>query len=340
MQQLTDYLRDYTPRLDKYIHNYFDTQKQQAQTIDPFLTECLSYLENYLLGGKKIRGALTVLGYQINKTMDINNIIPVSAAIELIHSGLLIQDDFIDHDLMRRGIKSIHELYTDRKDPHFGASMAVVIGDLGYFYGYKIISDSDFAPVFVIKSLSELSQRLVNTGYGEILDVVSDNKLPLSRGTIDKARIYKTAHYSFVMPLSVGAILAGATDFQLQAIEKYGTQVGLAFQIQDDILGVTGDPKVTGKSNSSDITSGKQTHILQKTLELGDPQFIKKYYGTNKKTDEIRKLMQGCGAIDACKKLAQDHANQAKRYLGKITTNEKVKIILSQLADFVVTRNK
>ena len=112
--------------------------------------------------------------------MDINNIIPVSAAIELIHSGLLIQDDFIDHDLMRRGIKSIHELYTDRKDPHFGASMAVVIGDLGYFYGYKIISDSDFAPVFVIKSLSELSQRLVNTGYGEILDVVSDNKLPLS----------------------------------------------------------------------------------------------------------------------------------------------------------------
>ena len=77
------------------------------------------------------------------------------------------------------------------------------------------------------------------------------------------------------MPLSVGAILAGATDFQLQAIEKYGTQVGLAFQIQDDILGVTGDPEVTGKSNSSDITSGKQTHILQKTLELGDPQFIK-----------------------------------------------------------------
>lgn len=330
MQQLTDYLKDYSPRLEKFIHEYLASQKLQTQTIGPFVTSCLDNLEDYLLGGKKIRGALTTLGYQINGAGLSSEILSVSAAIELIHSGLLIQDDFMDRDDRRRGKTSIHKLYELQKDAHFGATMAILICDLTFFQALNIISKSGLNNIDL--AIAELSKRLVNTGYGEILDVIGGNP--------DIVRLYKTAHYSFVMPLSVGAILAGATNFQLQAIEKYGTQVGLAFQIQDDILGVTGDPKVTGKSNSSDITSGKQTHILQKTLELGDPQFIKKYYGTNKKTDEIRKLMQGCGAIDACKKLAQDHANQAKRYLGKITTNEKVKIILSQLADFVVTRNK
>ena len=334
MQQLTDYLRDYSPKLEKFVHEYFITQKHHTKNIDPFLTDCLNYLETYLLGGKKIRGALTILGYQINALCDVDKVLPVSAAIELIHSGLLIQDDFIDSDSMRRGIKSIHKLYAARKNPHFGASMAVIIGDLGYFHGLQIIANSDFKSELIVKILSELSHRLVNTGYGEILDVASDHQIQLSEGGIDKARIYKTAHYSFVMPLSIGAILARATKSQLEAIESYGTEVGLAFQIQDDILGVIGDEKITGKSNSSDITGGKQTHILQKTIELIGHKF------TNETTSEIRKMMQDCGAIDACKKLAWDHAKLAKSHIPQITSFPHISLILSQLADFVVTRNK
>lgn len=334
MQQLTNYLKDYSQKLEKFIHEYFNIQKDNTKDIDPFLTDCLNYLETYLLGGKKIRGALTILGYQANNSADTDKVLPISAAIELIHSGLLIQDDFIDSDSLRRGIKSIHELYAARKNAHYGAGMAVIIGDLGYFHGLQIIANSDFKSELIVKILSELSHRLVNTGYGEILDVASDHQIQLSQGGIDKARIYKTAHYSFVMPLSIGAIFAQATNNQLEAIESYGTEVGLAFQIQDDILGVIGDPKVTGKSNSSDITSKKQTHILQKTVELIGHEF------TNEKTDEIREIMQDCGAIDACKKLAQDHADSAKSHIPLITSIPHISLILSQLADFVVLRNK
>lgn len=326
MQQLTDYLRDYSPKLEKFVREYFTIQKHYTKDIDPFLTDCLNYLETYLLGGKKIRGALAILGYQINNLLDVDKVLPVSAAIELIHSGLLIQDDFIDSDSMRHGIKSIHKLYAARKNPHFGASMAVIIGDLGYFHGLKIITNSNFKSELIVKILSELSHRLVNTGYGEILDVIGGNP--------DIVRLYKTAHYSFVMPLSVGAILAGAAKPQLQAIEKYGAEVGLAFQMQDDILGVVGDPKVTGKSNSSDITGKKQTHILQKTRELIGHDF------TNESPDEIRKIMQNSGAIDACKKLAQEHADLAKSHISQITPIPHISLILSQLADFVVLRNK
>lgn len=347
MQQLTEYLQDYAPKLEKFIREYFNTQKQHVKNIDPFLTDCLNYLETYLLEGKKIRGALTILGYQINNSADVDKVLSVSAAIELIHSGLLIQDDFIDQDSMRRGIKSIHELYAARKDPHFGASMAVVIGDLGYFQAYQIVADSDFKSELIVKTLFELSRRLVNTGYGEILDVVSDNQIQLSQEGLDKAKIYKTAHYSFVMPLSIGAILAQASNNQFEAIENYGTEVGLAFQMQDDILGVVSDEKITGKSNISDIKSGKQTHILKKTLELATPtdlKFVKNHYGKSNLTDiqinRIKNIMQSCGAIATCQKLAQEHADQAKTYLSEITTNLEVSTILSQLTDFVVLRNK
>ena len=216
----------------------------------------------------KKSGALVKLGYEMYGGKNNSSIIPVCAAIELIHSGLLIQDDWIDGDKSRRGLVSAHI--------KFGAGEAIVIGDIAIFEAYNLIGES--------KIITPMSKYLVNTGYGEIMDI--------RRGPADIVHIYKTAHYSFVMPLSMGAILAGATATELKKLEDYGTNVGLAFQIRDDILNITGDPKVTGKSILSDITSKKQTHIWKFALDKNafDPE--------HDTPEQIRDKFIACGAID------------------------------------------
>ncbi|MBI2103627.1 polyprenyl synthetase family protein [Candidatus Woesebacteria bacterium] len=341
------YLKDYAATAEIYLKSYFGKKIRQAKKIDPVAADALSILEKYIEGGKKIRGALTVLGYQLAGGKDLKSILPVSVALEIVHSSILIHDDFIDRDLTRRGKPTVHSIYGKKRGGHYGASMAVVVGDVGIFLTHQIFAESNFAKVKVTKALSEFDRFLVNTGYGELMDIEFDFKKIITWDDIAKVRIYKTAHYTFVTPLIVGAILGGAEDKVLKAIKSYGESVGLAFQLRDDILGVFGNEDETGKSAESDIKDGKRTLLFAKAYELagtGDKDFLKKYYGSaeldKNKLRQIRQIFEKSGALDFTQEKAWDYTLRGKSFVGKITNNPKYKSLLSDLADLMVTREK
>lgn len=341
------FLVGYRETSKKFFAKYFREKKKEAKRIDPLALDAIEKLEEYIEGGKKVRGALTVLGYKALGGKKEKDIIPVSAAAEIIHSSLLIHDDFIDHDEVRRGKPTMHRVYAKGKSDHYGASIALIIGDVGLFLGHGLVAGSNFDPKERINALQELDRLLINTGYGQILDVTFDEKEYLKWEEIFKVRKLKTADYTFTLPLKIGAIFAGAKVKSLKAIESYGEPVGIAFQIKDDILGVFGDSKITGKSSESDIKAGKKTFLFAKAKEMAskkDKQFLEKWYGSNdltkKRIEKIREIIKDSGALDYSVGLARKLIDRGKKNISEITKDESYKKILEDLADFMIQREK
>ena len=341
------YLRNYAQGADKFLNSFFAKKKKASDKIDPRLTEILGVFQNYTAGGKKLRGALTVLGYQLAGGKEIKAILPVSCGIELLHNFLLIHDDIVDKDKIRRGKPTVHAIFSKEKEEHFGFSMAIITGDVGFFLGYELIINSKFPKDKVTKALAALNDFLLKTAYGQMLDIEFDFRKDVSWNDILKVRTYKTAYYTLVMPLTVGAILGGAENKVIKAIENYGIPVGIAFQLADDILGVFGESDKTGKSNESDIRDGKKTFLFAKALELAKGRqrhFLLKWYGSDKldedKIERIRKIMKDVESLNYSQEFAEKMAERGKKYISKMTKNSECQEILASLADLIIDRSK
>lgn len=341
------YLDDYVRTIDPHITDFFRKERVESSKIDPLAVDVINTLENFLQGGKKIRGTLTVLGYQCVGGKDRKNILPISLAVELMHSSLLIHDDFIDNDLFRRGKPTVHTIYSQKHTSHYGASISLMIGDVGFFLSHKLFAQSKFDPNTVQKALLKYEEFLINTGYGEVMDIAFDFKKDVTWEDVAKVRIYKTAYYTFALPLTLGAILGGADKGQLDAIMKYSEPVGIAFQIRDDILGIYGDSKVTGKSSDSDIREGKKTLLYSKAIDNGnvsERDFLKRWYGNKlidlKKIEKIKKIIIETKSLEECQMMAADLVTKGKKSTDKITNIDKYRKVLNGLADYIVGRDK
>ena len=265
--------------------------------------------------------------------------------MELIHNFLLIHDDIIDKSDMRRGKPTVHKKL-GRKDEHYGVSQAIVIGDISAFEAVKLLNESDFSDEVKIEVMDLFTGVILETAYGEILDVEYASKRP----KLDKVWLVtelKTAKYSFVGPLKLGALLSGASKSQLQALEKYGLSLGKAFQLQDDILGVFADEKTLGKSTLSDMREGKNTVLFYKTRKLAtgsQRRIIDRLWGDSKSDasdlDVVREIMRESGALNWCYKETEKLVNNAKKSIDKITEEKRPATILSQCADFVIERDR
>ena len=129
-----DYLKAYSQKADRFLYSFFKKKKALAKKIDPDLVSILQVFQDYSKGGKKARGALCVLGYQACGGRNIEDILPISCAIELFHNYLLIHDDVIDKDKRRRGKPTIHTIYARARGEHYGNSKAIIIGDIPRFF--------------------------------------------------------------------------------------------------------------------------------------------------------------------------------------------------------------
>ena len=340
------FLKNYRKVATVFINKFFQKRIAYAGSIDPIVVNLLKSFQDYARGGKMLRGALTVLGYKMSGGTNTKAIIPVSLGIELLHNFLLIHDDVIDKDDLRRGKPTIHKKYSDGGH-HRGISYAIITGDIGAFLGYELIVASSFPKEKIIRALACLNDYLVKTAYGQILDIEFDSKKNITWDEILKVRTYKTAYYTFAMPLSVGAILAGAEKSKLSAIEKYSLPIGIAFQLVDDVLGIFGNINVTGKSNESDIKDGKKTLLFARALELAnkkEKQFLSELYGSNKITKEniekIRNIIRKSGAVEASFSQAEELIRKGKHNIKDMTDISKYQKTLGSLADYTISRKK
>ncbi|WP_026653189.1 polyprenyl synthetase family protein [Butyrivibrio proteoclasticus] len=250
-------LSDKAGYVEDILQKFLPREEGYAKTV----IEAMNY--SLLAGGKRLRPVMMMESYKLfaGSVDNISELWPFMAAMEMIHTYSLVHDDLpaMDNDEYRRGRKTTHAMY--------GAGMATLAGDglLNYAFETAIMGSANGDPKFV-NALKVLSQKAGIYGMvgGQCADIVSENRTDIPADEMKDILHYIDENKTGALiesSLMIGAIIAGADEDEVRMIEKAGSNVGIAFQIQDDILDIEGDEALLGKPVGSDIKNAKTTYV-------------------------------------------------------------------------------
>lgn len=353
-------LKSFKTVFDKEMEKFLDLKIAQAQKISPEAREMVCNLKNYILSsGKRIRPALMHYAYLAlggkSASRRKKEALRLAMASEFIHTFLIIHDDVMDRDDFRRGMPSIHCIYKKLAEknhypvsaPHYGNSQAISIGDMCFGFVSEIISQSKFDRGVKDKLLKKISDIVFNTTIGQFHDVFA----AAAKNGIDEKHVltileYKTARYTLEGPLYLGAIMAGAGGNILKSLSDFSIPLGIAFQIQDDILGVFGSSQETGKPVGADIREGKKTLLIVRALEQGSADQKKELslaLGNDKagaeQIERAKKIIINTGSLEYSKKFAEKLVNDSRFVLKRSNLTKKSKEFFSAVAEFMIRRD-
>ena len=260
-------LNTYSEPIKKHFTAFLDDKSEYFNRINKWGSDVTQRLKQFSKNGKMVRGSVILFSEEMyGKKSDIESM-KVAVAIELFHAGLLIHDDIIDSDELRRGAISVHHQYAKdglaEKMPdygQFGLSMGICAGDIAFFIGFELLSGLMIDSSYKEKIMSLFFSEFTAVGLGQMQDIYfgHSNNNP-DEDDIFRLYLYKTARYTFSLPFMLGGMLAGISDKELQKIEKLGEYLGLIFQLKDDELGLFGQKNDFGKPIGSDIEENKKT---------------------------------------------------------------------------------
>lgn len=313
-------LDKFQTEIDKYNDSFF------SEDDNKLVTSAIKELVRMNSDGKFVRATLIALGYDsLNNKENNNKYIPLAMAYETFQTSILIHDDIIDNADLRRGKitiprsyeKKFNEYKNDDKEfetrkKHIADSLGICIGDLGFYLASKIIVSNYSKEKNFYYILNLYNKIVINTIKGEIIDVVLPFNEEYKENTAteeDIIEIYKlkTAWYSIIGPFCLGMSLTEKTKENIKEMEDILYNLGVAFQIKDDILGIYGNEKEIGKSSSSDISEFKQTilytHLANNKKLLKE---LDKYYGKSNLTQEDIEKVKELFELSGSKKYAVD----------------------------------
>lgn len=350
-------LNCYKELIDTRIEGYMPLLKSQvAEQFGALPEEAFEPFASYMLrGGKRIRGALTVLGYEMFGGKNLTMIVDAAMAIEMLQSYLLMMDDIQDRSEIRRGGPTAHEMMTNyhkkhhlRGDAnHFGESIAMNSYLVGCHTALELITSLDVNAKILIRALKNVHKSYVITAHGQTLDIFSEVSDDITERDINNILLWKTAYYTFVNPLQFGAILAGADESDLTLLYKYAIPAGKAFQLTDDILGIFGNEFESGKSPMDDIKDGKRTLLVMKALEKSpkaEAYFLRRCLGKRDlnidEFNECKKIIKLSGAKKYTENLAHNYIGEASEVLSSIGADlsERHLAFLKGLVFYLVER--
>jgi len=347
-----DIIKIYQNKIDKELDKFFVSLQKKYCHLN-YATMIIKSMEDFSMrGGKRLRPILMIQGYNLFKPENFE-IIKVSISIEMIHNFLLVHDDVMDRDLLRRGSLTINKLYSnyfksffnDKLTTHLGNSTAITIGNIFFTLGNAIISNSSFPEKNKCKALNIISEIITHVGLGQALDVMYSLRTDITEEEILIMYNLKTAAYSFTCPLVLGATLAGANKSSIKKIESFAKPLGLAFQIKDDLLDLYSKESKLGKTVGSDFRESKRTLLLTAMLKKSNPkekQIILKSLGKNNLNkriiERLKRIGIKTGAFDYCNSLSDRLIKEAKDVLKKSSYKKRGTEILLQIADYIQRR--
>ncbi len=326
------------------------------QMENKFLIDYYSEMKDYFLaGGKRIRPLLTIAAYNgITNTTEDEIVLP-SIGIEFLHNATLIHDDIIDKDNFRRGKPAFHYKFAQYHSKYqfkkmnaadFGTSIGIIGGDTAFIVGSQAYFNNNFAMDLNLNSIQFYRQAFTEVIHGVLIEIDMVNQKNLS---IDE--------YINMISLKTGAlieksILIGASYAKIEKeytpyLSTYGVNLGIIFQIIDDILGTFGDEKVTGKPIDGDIREGKRTCLLIEAINnLGVKKkeylvnLMSKSEMSEEEVEEVRDIFKEADAINSCKMLASKYYEEAKDALENLkpVVNESEIELFGNLLKFVLER--
>jgi geranylgeranyl diphosphate synthase type I len=243
--------------IDTAIVTVIDQRLAEATSISPHLVPVLTAMQELAQGGKRLRGLLTILGYHLAGGQPHDDIYQAAAVMELFHLGLLIHDDIMDRDDLRRGVSAVHTRYDDR---HLGESIAICAGDFTFAWGLDIVARLKFDIAHLNSATRVWAKYFARVGYGQILDVIGEQRGDTSAEEVLQVLHLKSGEYTCVLPLQFGAALAGGDETMMDWLGQYGMELGWVFHLRDDWLGTFGDTTKTGKPVGGDAREGRKSY--------------------------------------------------------------------------------
>lgn len=359
------------------IDDALDARATALAEISPDLAPLVAEARELLAGGKRFRALFAYWGWQSVAAIaaegplaeletspaehELAAVVSVAASLELFHAAALVHDDIIDNSDLRRGRPSTHRAFEGLHRDHewdgdaggFGVSSAILLGDLLLGWadelfeeGLASLGDHEAAHA----ARTEFFRMRTEVTVGQYLDVLEEHSwrsrpdseaLPRAHRVI----VYKSAKYSVEAPLAIGGALAGGSLAQLAALRAFGLPLGVAFQLRDDMLGVFGDPAVTGKPSGDDLREGKRTVLIGLARQkmpptavrvldelLGDPEL------DDAQVRMLQNTMRDSGAAEQVERIIAHNVRVAREALEGAPLSASATSELSELADRVTRR--
>lgn len=321
-------------RVDAALASFLAAKREELRGWDENLTDLADTSSRLVESGKRVRPAFCWWGWRGFGGEDTDDAIRAAASLDLLHLAALIHDDLIDDSDERRGRPSAHRSFAEthrarawhRSAAGFGAAAATLTGDICFAWADELYTSSGLDARSLAGGQPILNRMRSEVTAGQYLDLLAAAE---GDGTVARALAVarlKTARYTIERPLQLGAAIAGARPEALGALAAYGVPLGEAFQLRDDILGVFGDPAVTGKPAGDDLREGKQTILIalartganagQRRLlqdRVGDPRL------SASDADELRDVIVTTGALSQAQRLISKRVEEAVTAASELT---------------------
>lgn len=356
------------------IDEFLAERATELSAISPALDELGRVAGDFLAGGKRFRALFCYWGWQAvagvddfdplaaeDASADLPAIVLAASALEVFHAAALVHDDIMDNSDTRRGLPAAHRLFERlHRDGSwagnpgdFGQSAALLLGDLLLGWSDELFDRGTALlqqPSVGRAGRAEFNRMRTEVTAGQYLDILEENSWASHPDSTALARahkviVYKSAKYSVEAPLAIGAALGGASVAQLAALRDFGLPLGVAYQLRDDLLGVFGDPDVTGKPAGDDLREGKRTVLIAlagarlpahlRTIVdelLGDPDL------DAQQVDMIRTVLRDCGAVAEVELIIDHNVELARKAIADAPIAGSARAQLLRLAETVTRR--
>ncbi|MCP2279643.1 geranylgeranyl diphosphate synthase, type I [Nocardia amikacinitolerans] len=303
-------------------------------------------LMQYVTGGKCLRSTLMYLGWLCGAGPD-GAALRAAASLELLHAFALLQDDVMDDAVLRRGASAAHVRLAEqhRRDHNagsaarFGASAATLLGDMCLVWAEQMLRDSGVEPAALARVWPGYDAMRIELAVGQFADLINDVRDRPDLDDILAIARAKSGNYTVRRPLELGAAMAGCGQDTLSMLARFGTRVGEAFQLRDDLLGIFGSAAVTGKPADSDLGQHKATSVVVVALEFADPvvrdellELMSRPVLDRVAIDRCRALIAASGAPAYVEAMIADRVEAAMHALNEGSLDAGLRVALEQMA--------
>ncbi|WP_370331175.1 bifunctional (2E,6E)-farnesyl/geranyl diphosphate synthase [Mycolicibacterium hippocampi] len=343
--------------VNEQLRGYLRDRRRDAAYIGTEYAVLTEAVEEFVLrGGKRLRPAFAYWGWRaVAGTEPDPGVLRLFSALELLHACALVHDDVIDASATRRGLPTVHRIFTERhrgnnwlgSPEQFGLSAAILLGDLALVWADDIIASAELDVAAHRRVQRVWAAIRTEVLGGQYLDIVAESSGADTVASALTVNIYKTASYTISRPLQLGAAAAADCPEILEAFHEVGTSLGVAFQLRDDVLGVFGDPAVTGKPSGDDLRSGKRTVLLAEAIELAekrDPpaaKLLRTSVGTELSDAQVKEVclaIESVGALAAVEDRITTLTRRALEIVNAAPIEARAKAGLAELAGLAANR--
>ena len=358
-------------RIDEFLAEQTPQLASIAPELDPFIT----FSRGFLAGGKRFRALFCYWGWQAvasegsvfdlapenSARADLPAVVTAASALEVFHAAALVHDDIMDNSDTRRGSPSAHKRFESMhidglwlgNSSVFGKSAALLLGDLLLSWsdelfdtGLRQLPSADAARA----ARTEYNLMRTEVTVGQYLDILEESSWATAEESelLSRAHrviVYKSAKYSVEAPLSIGAALGGASLQQRAALREYGLPIGIAYQLRDDMLGVFGDPQITGKPAGDDLREGKRTVLIalaRAGMSSSSRRIFDELLGDRDleetQVSMLQQTIRDSGAIERVESIIDRNVGQAIDTIRDAPLSASAREQLIQLADTVIKR--